>query len=174
MQKVFEGNNLISTDISHGQIKLAISKSHGNFKVEDAENMSFVDESFDHIIGNSILHHVDADKCLHECYRVLKRGGKIFFTEPNMLNPEVFIQKHVHWLGKFLDNSPDEAAFYRWQIKENLIKAGFNDVVVENFDFLHPLFPKFSTTIVNKISRLLEKIPLIKEISGSLIIHGKK
>jgi SAM-dependent methyltransferase len=128
----------------------------------------------DFIISNSILHHVDLGKCLNECHRVLRPGGKIFFTEPNMLNPEILVQKNVKIIGKLLDNSPDETAFVRWKLERNLLLLGWKNVRVRNFDFLHPLFPRVLTNLVNFLSRLLEKIPIIKEISGSLIIYAEK
>lgn len=174
LKETFKENNLISTDISHNQINLAISRVKGEFQVDNAEKMSFKDETIDYIIGNSILHHLNLDKCMEECLRVLKPKGKFFFTEPNMLNPEVFIQKQFYWVGKYLGNSPDETAFYRWSLKSKLLEKGFSNVIVKNFDFLHPLIPKKFTKIINQISRGIEKIPLIKEISGSLIIYGEK
>ena len=62
----------------------------------------------------------------------------------------------------------------RWQVKEYLEEIGFKDVKVFNNDFLFPWIPDFSIHTVEWISNLMEKIPLIKEISGSLIIHAKK
>ena len=43
---------------------------------------------------------------------------------------------------------------------------------VRNIDFIHPLLPAGTLTVAEKLSDLLEKIPLIKEISGSLAIYG--
>jgi hypothetical protein len=41
----------------------------------------------------------------------LKSGGTIYFTEPNMLNPQIAIQKNVSWVKRKLGDSPDETAF---------------------------------------------------------------
>jgi SAM-dependent methyltransferase len=56
------------------------------FKVQDAADLSmFADESFDSIVFsfNGIDYLVPSEKrqrCLHECYRVLKRGGTFIFS----------------------------------------------------------------------------------------------
>jgi hypothetical protein len=51
---------------------------------------------------------------------------------------------------------------------------GFKNVNIFPYDFLHPITPKFLIPAVYKMSLLLEKIPLIKEIAGSVIIYGEK
>jgi len=173
----FKNNKILATDISGGQIEIArsdIKNINVEFKIDDSENMSLEDDSIDCIIANSILHHVDVGKCLKECKRVLKKGGQIFFTEPNMLNPQVFIEKNVGFIKKIAGHSPDELAFYRWRIKKEIMNIGFTQVKVLNFDFLHPATPGALTRSINLLSRILEKIPVIKEVSGSLIINGKK
>ena len=38
------------------------------------------------------------DKSVSEIYRVLKPGGAIFFTEPNMMNPQIAIQKNISYI----------------------------------------------------------------------------
>lgn len=53
----------------------------------DASNLLFNDESFDLVIGVSILHHIDISKAAVEVSRVLKPGGKAVFIEPLAHNP---------------------------------------------------------------------------------------
>ena len=49
----------------------------------NAEDLNFVEESFDLIIGGSILHHmISPGKTMSECARVLKKGGYAIFFEP--------------------------------------------------------------------------------------------
>lgn len=51
--------------------------------VQDAENMRFESDTFDVIIGSSILHHFDDyNKYLKGCLSILKTGGKAVFGEP--------------------------------------------------------------------------------------------
>ena len=53
-------------------------------------------------------------------------------------------------------------------------EKGFKNVVIFPYDFLHPIVPGFFIPAVNAIGKVIEKIPVIKEIAGSVIIYGKK
>ena len=57
------------------------------FKVMDAENLAFEDNTFDVIYGGSILHHLDIKKTYKEIARVLKPDGAAVFSEPLGHNP---------------------------------------------------------------------------------------
>lgn len=51
--------------------------------VQNAENMRFSENSFDFIIGHSMLHHLPAyENFLIDCHRILKPGGLALFGEP--------------------------------------------------------------------------------------------
>ena len=47
------------------------------------------------------------------------------FAEPNMLNPQVYLERRFHYLPMFAYTSPDETAFVRWKLAAKLRKAGF-------------------------------------------------
>ena len=53
----------------------------------DAHRTGFQEESFDAIVGRSILHHLDYDYALKEIHRILKVGGLAIFAEPLSGNP---------------------------------------------------------------------------------------
>ena len=58
-------------------------KSHlGQFCVSCAEKLPYEDSTFDRIAGFDILHHVNIEESIKECYRVLRPGGKAYFREP--------------------------------------------------------------------------------------------
>jgi hypothetical protein len=105
--------------------------------------------------------------------RVLKSGGPFFFTEPNMLNPQIAIEKNVKFIGRRLQNSPDETAFFRWRISAILTKHGFRRVWTKPFDFLHPGTPDHWIPFIKKLSHFLSSLPIIKEIAGSLQIFAR-
>jgi len=170
--------NLFSIDLSYNMLNKAREKipNRGNlcFIVSDAERLPFKDEVFDAVIGNAVLHHLDIKQAVGQIWRVLKPGGSFVFSEPNMLNPQIFLQKNIRTLKRLFGDSPEEGAFFRWQVKELFLKTGFKDIKVEPFDFLHPHCPNFFLKSNNKIGRFLERLFLIKEIAGSLLIKGKK
>lgn len=158
---------------------LAIARKNINYKnvsfyEENAYQMAFPNECFDSVIGSSVLHHLDIEKALDEIYRVLKPGGNIAFTEPNMMNPQVALQLISPWLRQRIGVSPDETAFYRWEIIKLLKKHGFKTVSVVPFDFLHPVVPKRLIKMVSFIGRIFERVHVVKEIAGSIYITAYK
>lgn len=58
------------------------------FVCADASNTSFEDETFDTIIMNDAMEHVDEpEKVLDECYRILKNNGKLYLNFPPYNHP---------------------------------------------------------------------------------------
>lgn len=168
---------LSSIDISPELIAIAkqnVNDKNVQFAIENAYEMKFTSNTFDYILGSSVLHHLDVDKSLKENFRVLKKGGKLAFTEPNMLNPQIALQKNIPSLKKALGDSPDETAFFIWEIKRKLKNNGFTNIEVVPFDFLHPKIPQILINSILPITNLAEKIPLLKHISGSLYIKAEK
>lgn len=170
------GATLVSIDLSPDLIGEAMKQPHPNitFNVGDIETLEAPDNSFDAVLGSSILHHVQIEKALAEAFRVLKPRGKIAFAEPNMLNPQIAIQKNIPYIKQKMGDSPDETAFFRWKISRVLRQIGFVDVIVRPFDFLHPAIPVKFISVIKRIGELLETVPVLKEIAGSLIISGRK
>ena len=140
----------------------------------DAEYLPFVSNAFDAVVGSSVLHHLQPEKALAEAHRVLRHGGNIAFAEPNMLNPQIALQKNVAAIKWRLGDSPDETAFFRWQAARLLKGAGFANVGVRPYDFLHPLTPRSLIAPIRKLGQCLESIPVVREIAGSLIMWGRK
>ena len=111
------------------------------YEIQDACALTYPDAAFDSVVGSSILHHLQIEDALREIYRVLKPDGTIYFTEPNMLNPQIAVQKNIPWIKRKLGDSPDETAFFRWPIRRLLERAGYRDIRIDPFDFLHPKTP---------------------------------
>jgi len=132
-----------------------------------------VDGPFDAVIGSSILHHLDIDLSLARIKSLLKKGGRFSFAEPNMLNPQVFLERKLQFLPMFSYTSPDETAFVRWAFASKLRSAGFEDVAITPFDWLHPATPARLIGVVRKTGNLLEALPGIREFSGSLSISAR-
>ena len=170
-------NEIIAIDISPELLDIARKKFQKNnltFLLSNAYKTKFSKNSFDFIIGSSVLHHLDVDSALKEFYRLLKPGGKIMFTEPNMLNPQIAIQKNIPFIKKIAGDSPSETAFVMWKIKNKLKKSNFDNISVNTFDFLHPFIPRFTIKFVQPFFNFCEKLPIIKEIAGSLVIVAGK
>jgi len=93
------GINVFATDVSEKMLRLAQVKvgmgAREGFFLSDVLQLPLPDNSLDVVIGNSILHHLDQEKALSEILRVLKKGGCVAFSEPNMSNPDVFLEMRI-------------------------------------------------------------------------------
>jgi 2-polyprenyl-3-methyl-5-hydroxy-6-metoxy-1,4-benzoquinol methylase len=130
------------------------------------------DDQFEAMIGSSILHHLEIDQALSTMYALLKPGGRISFAEPNMMNPQVFAERKFRRF--FPNTSPDETAFIRWRLRKQLDLAGFEDIRITPFDWLHPATPRPMIGFVSVLGKFLERIPGVREFSGSLLISATK
>lgn len=167
-------SEVIALELSFELIKQVPSINNVYPISSNAEKLPFKTETFDAVMGSSILHHLRIEQALSEIWRTLKPGGKIAFAEPNMANPQIILQKNIPWLKAKMGDSPDETAFFRWQIVSFLSQAGFVEPQAIPYDFLHPLIPEKWINIVQRIGSTIEKIPLLREIAGSLIISAQK
>jgi 2-polyprenyl-3-methyl-5-hydroxy-6-metoxy-1,4-benzoquinol methylase len=132
-----------------------------------------VDGPFDAIVGSSILHHLDVDASIQRMKGLLKRGGRISFAEPNMLNPQVFLERRFRGLKIFAYTSSDETAFVRWSMARKLRTTGFEAISITPFDWLHPATPKPLIGLVQIAGKLAEAIPAVREFSGSVYINAR-
>lgn len=165
---------LIATDISPDLLKRASERyGHVKFQVMDAHQLNVPDGSVDAVVGCSILHHLEWDRAVYDYFRALRPGGTIRFSEPNLLNPQIFLQKSVPFLKWMAGDSPDEYAFTRFKIEKSLRKAGFSSVKVVPFEFLHPATPERFIKALTRVESLLERSPL-REIGGSILIEACK
>jgi SAM-dependent methyltransferase len=167
---------IVSFDVAPGLVRHAGARRFENvrFLAADVEALPFASASFDAVVGNAVLHHLRLERALPELLRVLVPGGRVCFAEPNMLNPQVFLERNVRWIGRRLDNSPGETAFVRWQLGPALERLGLARVRIRPMDFLYPLTPAALIGIVERIGRVLERVPVVSEIAGSLLVLAEK
>lgn len=171
------GTRVTAVDISPPLLEQARARQLPptvEFRVEDAEQLSFDDATFDAVIGSSVLHHVAVAEALAEARRVLKPGGRLAFTEPNMMNPHVAIERKVPVVRRWAGVSPKETAFFRWGMARQLREAGFDNIRITPFDFLHPVVPGPLVRMVNCMGTVFEQMPVIREIAGSLLISAAR
>jgi 2-polyprenyl-3-methyl-5-hydroxy-6-metoxy-1,4-benzoquinol methylase len=164
---------LLAVDISEELLAKArlraIPTGRVRFLCKRFEESDF-EGQFDAIIGSSVLHHLDIAVSLHRMYELLCPGGCLAFAEPNMLNPQVYLERKL----KLWYVSPDEIAFVRWRLARQLNAIGFLDVRVVPFDWLHPSTPEPFISLVRSTGLLLERIPFLREFAGSLSISARR
>jgi len=172
------GIQIVAVDISPDLLEKARARSLPVEQVQFLEQR-FEDcdaiGPFDAVIGSSVLHHLEIAPALMKIYELLKPGGQISFAEPNMLNPQVFLERKFHFIKPIFGYvSPDETAFVRWSFRDLLVKTGFENVVVSPVDWLHPATPPRLIGFVNSLGMLLEKTALLREFAGSLRISARR
>jgi SAM-dependent methyltransferase len=171
------GADIVAIDISPDLLKIARANCSGrnvHYEIQNASALSYPDAVFDSVVGSSVLHHLEIEEALREIHRVLKAGGTIYFTEPNMLNPQIGVQKNLPWVKRKLGDSPDETAFFRWPLRRLLEQTGYRAVRIDPFDFLHPKTPVPLVGRLDVLGRFLENVPVISELAGSLYIRAIK
>jgi ubiquinone/menaquinone biosynthesis C-methylase UbiE len=171
------GADIVAIDISPELLARArqrpIATGRVTFVLGRFEDLA-IDERFDAVIGSSVLHHLDLESALPTIFRLLKPGGACSFAEPNMLNPQVFLERHVPAVRRRLHVSPDETAFVRWKFAQQLSAHGFADVRIVPFDWLHPYTPRPLIKIVMTAGRAIEHVPIVREFSGSLAMTCRR
>jgi 2-polyprenyl-3-methyl-5-hydroxy-6-metoxy-1,4-benzoquinol methylase len=171
------GADVVAIDVSPELLEIAkanCSAPNVQYQIQNAYSLSYSEGVFDSVVGSSVLHHLEIKEALRDVYRVLKPAGSIYFTEPNMLNPQIAIQKNIPWIKRKLGDSPDETAFFRWPLRRLLEQTGYRDIRIDPFDFLHPKTPVAVIEGVNALGRFLESVPVISEFAGSLYIRAIK
>jgi len=171
------GADIVAIDVSPELLEIAranCSAPNVRYEIQNAYELSYPDAVFDSVVGSSVLHHLEIEEALREIYRVLKPGGTICFTEPNMLNPQIAIQKNLPWVKRKLGDSPDETAFFRWPLRRLLEETAYRDVRINPFDFLHPKTPVALVRRLNALGHFVENVPVVSEFAGSLYIRAAK
>jgi ubiquinone/menaquinone biosynthesis C-methylase UbiE len=140
----------------------------------NAEETPYRDGTFDAVYGSSVLHHLDLERALREVARILCPGGVAVFAEPNIVNPQVAVMFHLGLTKEYFGVSPDELAFSRFRAAAALRRAGLGEVSVRPFDFLHPATPERLCDVTSRIGGVLERVPLVREIAGSLLLTARK
>jgi 2-polyprenyl-3-methyl-5-hydroxy-6-metoxy-1,4-benzoquinol methylase len=165
------GAEIIAVELSPDLLTIARKRSLARvrFIEKNFEDCS-VEGPFDAVIGSSVLHHLDLAQTWEKIYSLLKPGGIMSFAEPNMLNPQVYCERHFRQF--FPQTSPDETAFVRSRLQRDLENAGFRPVRITPFDWLHPHTPEVLIPAVSVVGKIAESVWPIREFSGSLYIKA--
>jgi 2-polyprenyl-3-methyl-5-hydroxy-6-metoxy-1,4-benzoquinol methylase len=188
IQLAERGAKVYGIDISGELIKYAMQEAVRNsctdnvvFEKMAVEDMTFEDESFDIVIGSSILHHTDLKIVIPKIYKLIDRAGRGLFVEP--LN-ENFVLKLWRKLTPWR-RTPTERALLKCDL--NFIKEIFPLAEYHFFGFFSMIsmgllmfFPKSNGLLL--INKTLERFdawavdmfPLLGQYFAVVVLELKK
>lgn len=149
----------ISPQLIHQAQALAATArngSHGSaqFLVCDAHQTPFPDNSFDYVVGNGALHHLDIDRAYAEIARILKPGGRARFMEPMYHHPLLWSLRRLTPNAHTVDEKP-----LFWTDLEKAKRWFRSFSHEEHFLFsvlaapAHLLSKNFALTLIEKLDR---------------------
>lgn len=166
-------NEIISMDISKKEIQMA--KKYANeqgetrdFLIANALYLPFKNDSFDAAFCIYVLHHIfDHQEAIKEMTRVSK---KICCVEPNTINPLQILYQRTNLAKK----RGDIKAFYLSRLKNEFNSVDLRNIKTRRILFTVPFFKGILLKINLLFEPILEKIPLINYICGSLVVYGER
>jgi len=185
------GYHVEGFDISDKNVEIAtelfkINNRSANFQVCFAESLPYADESFDIIVGIDILHHVDIEKSLIECKRVLKENSKAFFREP----VDVPLLDRIRETKIVQLFAPKSVSFERHITEDERKLNSIDDQIIKSifpktkkhYYFLFARFDKFyrkgsdpKVSILEKLDYyLLKTFPFLNNLCGTVIYELEK
>lgn len=170
-----QAGRVVGIDISPEMIAVAETRlanaERVDLRVMDAHSLDLADDSFDQIVGISILHHLNLPVACSELYRVLKPGGEGLFVEPLGFNPVFNLYRTLTPECR----TPDEKPFRRddFQVLNDKFQTTFEAFTLLSnlsaWELFTPLSPIF-----RMIDSSLLSIPRVRLMARDAVIHIKK
>ncbi len=178
-------DKIYGIDISQVAINNAIKLAENSgvqkqceFKVMDAENMEFDENTFDIIHEYGALHHLELDTALKELARVLKPDGKIICTETLRHNPIIhyYRRKTPHlrtkWEAEHILGVPEIMSGRKYF--EKIKMRFFHLAALGAVPFRKTLLFKPFLTSLETIDDILTRIPYLKYMAWiAVIVYSK-
>lgn len=140
-------DSFTGVDISDVGIEKARSRKllNAEFQICDAHKLPFDNATFDVVIVNSLLHHLDLNVVLKEIARVLKEDGILCAREPLGINPIFSTYRTLTPKARTVDEQPFTFSDFK------LISTLFRVKEVKFFGLLSIFSAFFSFELIRKI-----------------------
>lgn len=123
------------------------------------KGLPFDNETFDAVVLLDVLEHsISPYNLLNECYRVIKRGGRIVISVPNPSSLANIIVAVFHLPGYPVVPEEHLQAFTLGEIKNLFRIIGLKFEEIGGLALYHRLPPKLSITLGNKLPRIAEAV----------------
>jgi ubiquinone/menaquinone biosynthesis C-methylase UbiE len=186
---------VIGVDVEPQRIEDARLRYAGNpqleFVIGDASSLAVPDDSFDGVLMNEVLEHVDDTRALSESWRVLRPGGHLALFSPNRLFPFEghglrltasrglgFPVPIVPWLPhRFTARFAQARNYWPWELRQLVEDAGFTVVTASG---VLPVFERYRwapgrlIAVYTRHMGRLGELPLVRHFGVSTFVLAKK
>jgi len=131
-------------------------------------------ESFDFIVGTAILCHDAYALNLKVLHRLLKPGGQLLFFEANFWNPQVLLKSAIRAVRRRLGHPSSQVGMRKYKLMHMTSQQGFTHIETIPYDIVHPMLPRSMIRLVQSLAFIFERVPLIRELCGTLYIWARK
>jgi len=179
------GASVVGIDISDMSIDSAREKAQDEgvhdritFLVRDAEDTGFSDGSFDIIVCDGVLHHLDLQRAFRELARMLKHDGQIICIEALAHNPIInqYRKKTPHlrspWEIDHILTLPRIHTAYKYFGKVDI--RFFHLASLAAIPFIDK--PGFDVVLglLNRVDDVILRIPLVNRLSWQAVFFLSK
>ena len=183
-----QGGNVSSIDIAPKLIEGCKYRAGKNnlevdFRVMDACNIQYPENTFDIVVGFRTVHHLpDLNKFCGDALKCLKKGGYLLLVEPQKYNP--FVEFGRYFIKNKEDSrTPTEHPIVPKDLR--LIKKMFGNMEKKEFEFLKPASLFFSLVkikplfigavrILGGLDKGLWYIPFLRPLYWQVVIKAYK
>ena len=187
--------SVVGVDVEQARVDLARARWQQvpavSFEVARAESLPFADDTFDGVLINEVLEHVqNEERSLAEIQRVLRPGGYLVVMAPNRLFP---FEGHgmriasyrvdypvplMPWLPEFLTRPFARARnYWPWQVERLVRESGLEPVhrssVLPVFD-RHRWLPGAVDRWYWRNVIQLERMPILRWLGLSTLVVARK
>jgi hypothetical protein len=128
------------------------------------------DRKFDFIVAHDILDKRSGAWLLHTIYDLLEPGGQVLFYESNPWNVILKLRRIVAYLG----HKDPRLLLSRAELYELLSEVGFIRIFAAFNDFVYAPLSRRLVWMLRNLSIILENIPGVRTLAGSIILHAQK
>ena len=161
-------------------------QSHGiDIVIGDSESLPFRDGIFDMVYGGGALHHLPhLEQGIKEVHRILKKDGKLYAEDPNLLNLPAFIARKLFYRRGY---DPNQRQLTTFELKK-VISTYFRNYSIRTyypfFSYLvsyltgdvktfegsdiNLMLPRSLKNFLDVVDQIFEKLPLF-ESTGAII-----
>jgi dolichol-phosphate mannosyltransferase len=128
---------------------------------------------FDYVVAINVLEAKHAATLLAEVRKLLRPGGQLLFFETNPWNPVFRVRKLLSSWLPLLRRGDERVLCGQIQLYELLSEVGYVSVGATFYDFLYPPIPRWLMFPARNLTLILENIPLVKNLAGTILVHAQ-